>query len=728
MSKRILGILFLLLVGFTVLGWAVEYPLEVVELTVEGNDRIRTREILEVVSFQVGDSVMASDVRDASQAIFDLGWFSEISVDPDAIDDGHVIFRLVENPRIERIEIIGNDTPRDYKLFGLTLYRAPIVSDYKIRQVLWRAEVRRRSVLNQTALQDGLKDVQEEYANRGYLFINIGSVNVDEEGVLTIEILEHPYMGSTINGLTSIPVSVAEALIDISTDHPLQLREFGMSLAALTSSIFFGEVDYAPQMGFDGFQLWIRWTLQERTLLTAETNVDRIEFTGNTVYSSEFLKSKLPEWDSGAMGNYALLQVLEPVYDYYIDHGYTMTEFEVTSSERGVLTIDVKEGVISEIRISGTTKTKDYVVERNIEVAAGQVYNRGPAAVSYQQLMGLGYFRAVDLVPEWTDEGVAIAITINEKANLGGFNGSMAIDPSTGDLVGELSLKEKNLFGTGQDVELSYSRGITASQEDSPSTWNLGYSTVAFIPGFDRVGLDLYQQTQDVKQDEEMVVRTILGAGVSFAYPVADYSNLGLEYRHEKERMNGESYWTPADVIEVMLSFNNTDDPYFPTTGSRRQLSVEKAGGFSAGKEYLRSDFSWIHFEPSPLTLLSFDMEQVIATRIMIGWGDAGLPESKYYKLGGATTVRGHEPTPTAGMVISNTEYRIELTEGLQLGAFFDAGFELEHVAVDGLVTSAGLEFGINAGGIFVRLDLIWKLGEDASWLPEFDFGFGPMF
>jgi len=728
MVKRILGILSLLMVGFTVLGWAVEYPLEVVELTVEGNDRIRTREILDVVIIEVGDSIMATDLQDASQAIFDLGYFSEVSLDPEAIDEGRIVFRLVENPRIERIEIIGNDTPKDYQLFGLTLYRAPIVSDYKIRQILWRADVRRRSVLNQQALMDGANDIKEEYTNRGYAYINIGDVGVDDDGVLSIEVLEHPYGGSVISGLSSIPESVAEENVEIEVGHPLKLREFGLSYNALLDSIYFSNVEFGAQLGFDGFELWVQWNLTERVLLDVPTQIDSIEFHGNTTYSSEFLSSRLGELPGGEIDNYALLQVLEPVYDYYIEHGYKMTEFEVASIEEGVLALEVKEGVISEITISGLSKTKEYVVRRNIELAEGQVYNSGPAAVSYQQLMSLGYFRTANIVPEWTEEGVAVAITASDKANLGGFNGSMAIDPSTGDLVGELSVKEKNLFGTGQDIELSYSRGITATEEDSPSTWNLGYSSVAFVPGFDRVGLDLFQQTQDIKTEDDMLVRTVLGAGVSFAYPIADYANLGLEYRHEEDRLTGDSHWTPADVIEVMVSYNDTDDPYFPTTGNRRQLAIEKAGGFSAGKEYLRVDFNWIHFEPSPLNLLSYDMDQVLATRIRMGWADAGLPETDYYKLGGATTIRGHEPESTARMVISNTEYRIELTEGLQIGAFFDAGFDLDHVSLDEILTSTGIEFGINAGGIFVRLDLIWTLGEDASWLPTFDFGFGPMF
>jgi hypothetical protein len=62
------------------------------------------------------------------------------------------------------------------------------------------------------------------------------------------------------------------------------------------------------------------------------------------------------------------------------------------------------------------------------------------------------------------------------------------------------------------------------------------------------------------------------------------------------------------------------------------------------------------------------------------------------------------------------------------LTAFFDAGLDLDSIRFDDVKASTGLELGISAAGVYVRLDVVWRLGEDASWTPRFDFGFGPMF
>ena len=79
-------------------------------------------------------------------------------------------------------------------------------------------------------------------------------------------------------------------------------------------------------------------------------------------------------------------------------------------------------------------------------------------------------------------------------------------------------------------------------------------------------------------------------------------------------------------------------------------------------------------------------------------------------------------------MLVGNAEYRIEVTDGLILSAFADAGFDLDSVTLADGVSSVGLEMGFNVAGIYVRVDLAWMVGEDMSWAPRFDFGFGPMF
>jgi len=726
MMRKILGLFLSALIAISVLGWAVQYPLTVLDLSVEGNDEIKLRAILDAVYFEVGDVIEEADLRTASQAIYDLGWFSEVTLDRDALENGDVVFQVLENAVIQEIVITGNINRQDYSLFGIKLFDMPIMSSYKVRQILWRNDVRRRGVLNRPALMTGLEEVLAEYQRLGYPLISIGDVDLSE--TLRIEFIEQKFSGNLIEGLSTVPEPVAEDMIDIPLGQPLLMSDFQTAYMNLSQSVYFSKVEYEPQPGLEGDRFWLRWTLEERTLLTAPETVDSIEIEGNTIYEEEILENLLGELPDRPIDNFELLGLVKDVYDRYVRDGYSMVELSASAIEDGVLQLNVSEGEIAQVKVLGNTRTRNYVITRNSELEAGKVLNRTDLLVSYQQLMSLGYFGSVDIVPEWANGGVEVTIAVTEKSDLGGFGGSMAIEPSSGELFGELSLNEKNILGTGQDLELSYSRGLVGTEDSSPSTWNLGYSTVAYFPGFDRVGIDLYQKTKETTVDEIADVHITLGAEVSFSYPVANYSNLGLSYRHEEDHLASEAHWTPADVINLALVYDDSNDPFFPTEGSRRRLSLEKAGGFSAGREYMKFDLTWTHFVPTTMSLVSADINQTLAIRIKAGWGDEQLPESRQMELGGSTSIRGITGVPVREYVFANVEYRLELVEGLYVTSFWDAGFDLGAVRFEDFLSSFGFELGINAAGIIVRLDFVWALDEDSTWVPIFDFGLGQMF
>jgi outer membrane protein assembly factor BamA len=67
---------------------AAAFPVTVRSIAFEGLVEIRERDVLEVVGFAVEDEVRESDLKSASQAIYDLGWFREVL--PEVVDDGEV--------------------------------------------------------------------------------------------------------------------------------------------------------------------------------------------------------------------------------------------------------------------------------------------------------------------------------------------------------------------------------------------------------------------------------------------------------------------------------------------------------------------------------------------------------------------------------------------------------------------------------------------------------------
>ncbi|MCX6093163.1 MAG: hypothetical protein NTX23_09925, partial [Candidatus Bipolaricaulota bacterium] len=100
MKKRRVGALALAVVALlggavAVRGADLVFPIQITQITIEGNDHVAARDVEKAMSLKVGDTLNAySDLRPASQAILDSGWFSEVN--PLLTQEGAVTFRVVE--------------------------------------------------------------------------------------------------------------------------------------------------------------------------------------------------------------------------------------------------------------------------------------------------------------------------------------------------------------------------------------------------------------------------------------------------------------------------------------------------------------------------------------------------------------------------------------------------------------------------------------------------------
>ena len=252
---------------------------------------------------------------------------------------------------------------------------------------------------------------------------------------------------------------------------------------------------------------------------------------------------------------------------------------------------------------------------------------------------------------------------------------------------------------------------------------------IAFFRQFNRVGVDFYRKS-DEKTDSEGTSRTFLtlGARASVSYPIMDYTDLTLAYKHETVSSSDDPLWHPIDSITTGLSYDDVDNPHFPTSGNRRSLTLEKAGGFAPGPNYAKLNLNWVHFTPLYINLpFISERDQVLAVRLAGGWG-VNIPFSQAYDLGGPGTIRGTSATQVRRLAYANFEYRLAVVQGLTGTLFFDAGVSLDQVDLSAAKGSFGIEFGIEAAGMYVRLDMAWVLGPDMGLVPHFDFGFSPMF
>ncbi|MDD5263504.1 MAG: POTRA domain-containing protein [Candidatus Bipolaricaulis sp.] len=726
MEKRFLGVLFscLALVGAACA--AAEFPLEVTALGVEGNHEVETNKILRVATFDVGDVVTEEDIREASQAIYDLGWFTEVL--PRVGDDGSITFRVAETPVIEGFEVTGNTYRKPYSLFGVKLFDAPIVTASVVRNILRENGVRKGQVLHLPSLKTALEKVVEKYKDRGYLLISIADVK--PESILKIQIVEMRVVGNIVQGLRTVPQDIAIAMVDLPLDQPLKQSELQRVMAALRKTVYFSQIDVKPLQGPETDSVVLEWTVTERPIVDSPVAFTTVAVDGVSEFPVDMAAQTLGPMPEGEADNYAVLQMLEPLFNLYYDAGFIMVTFDVDRIEGDTLYLRVHEGLITAIDIAEGTETQGRVLRRNLALHVNRVLTYNDLKVSYQKLNSLGYFDSVVIDPVWADDGVHVRVSVTDTKNRGGFNGSLAVDPSSGALTGEVSVSQKNVLGTGQDISVGYKRQLSDEGDPEETTWNLGYGTVAWSSGFDRVSANVYRTQTEITDDQDAATKYLtIGGNVAFSYPVADYCDLNLSYTYERVRVVTATDWTPVGILGIALSEDSSDDVYSPNRGTRRSVQLQKAGGFAAGPEFAKLDISWVRFVPVYATLFS-DIDCTFATRCKLGWGTENLSSTYAYDFGGATSVRGFtdESEQVDRMFVTNFEYRLELADGFIATAFLDWGVDFDRLRADKTLSSTGFELGVLAAGVFVRLDVIWVFGDDAGWVPRFDFAFGSMF
>ncbi len=719
MNKKVLAVATLVFLLFCLefVAFALQ-PFVVDKIEITGNVNVPTREILKAVGFKSGDTVDVGKVKAAAQAIEGLGYFAKVTPEL-SVEDGEVVvrFKVVEYPKIERITLLGIPKPETK---GGTLwavlkewFSSPRVSESRIRSILKDHDIKPGQVLNRVHLEEALKAVLEEYKKKDLATVQIGQVIPGKE--LIIEIQELPVLGHRFSGLSTVPEEAAAGLISVPCGEVGRYSQIQASLQRLASSVYFSSASVVPEVEDKG--VWLRWELTERVLLPEPQSLNGIELVGVEAIPWERLSPHLGPLPQGMVTNYDVLKALSGVNDYYRREGYFMVDFRPAGVEGGVLKVKVLEGKIDRIEIQGEHATQERVIRRVMGLSEGEFLTEARFAAARQALMALGYFSDVTLTPRWEGEKLVLSVQVKELKKLGQIGGSLALSPKEG-LVGNLKYSQKNIMGTAQDLSLTFSKGLTGT---ASTTWTFGYQGHAF-PVYDLVGLDLYRKERP--QDDTSVVT--FGGSLSLAYPIASYLDLSLGLTSEQAQLLPEGVaLEPRNALRVGLTYDSRDNPFFPRTGNSGHLTLEKAGTFAPGVEYLSLDAELARFFPIDIVTPLGEGRAAFAGRALVklGWD---LPQDYLFKLGGVSSVRGAQTSATDRLALLNTELRFELAQGFFLSLFWDLGAELGGQAA--FKSSVGLELSAHIAGTFMRIDMAWPSDRPWNWVPVFEFDMSPMF
>ena len=231
-----------------------------------------------------------------------------------------------------------------------------------------------------------------------------------------------------------------------------------------------------------------------------------ITFEGNTVFSDEDIQ-KVIYMKSGVVHDQSeVLAQIQAVASLYYNDGYIQTAINpvITRDEENHLVnynlviTESEQSVIERIVITGLTKTKPYVIERELELHVGDVFSQAALQASGQNILNTGIVTDIStgLYQGETENGVILEIAVEEGNQMqlqfgATFGGTVDGFP----VSGFLQWSDTNIFGTGRDFAITTNlspdtQAVSLSLSDSwvgNKRWSNGISFSIERSSYDNV-------------------------------------------------------------------------------------------------------------------------------------------------------------------------------------------------------------------------------------------------
>jgi len=357
------------------------------------------------------------------------------------------------------------------------------------------------------------------------------------------------------------------------------------------------------------------------------------------------IKIKLPELKLKTNKYFnisALRKDIEDIKHSFQNLGYAYAKVypDIKKEKQNVIvTYKVEPGniyYINNVIISGNTKTLDRVIRRNIYLTPGKKFSYQDLIDSKYTLQRTGYLENVKIKQKRiSNNKMDILVKVKE-----GLSGSLRAGISYGSytkLGFNLALTEKNIFGSGQSISIN--ADINSKSRDysislfNPRIFDTLYSFNAsvFNNSFEGISYDSKQRGFTVGIGKKLSRN--LSSNITYGYVKETLSNYD-ENLTDIEPKSTKSY------IVSSLSYNDTDNYFFPTTGKKASISVEYAG-IGGDQKFLKTIASAKYFYP--ITDKTYQTVAVLKFRAKAGLIKkiGYLPISEKFYLGGSKTVRG---------------------------------------------------------------------------------------
>lgn len=576
----------------------------ITSVQIQGNVRAEAETIRSYLQLKEGQAYDPAAADRSLKALFSTGLFADVTID---MQGSTLVVRVTENPIINRVAFEGNRKIEDDKL------RDEVQS--KARQVFTRARVqadvdRILSIYRRSGRYNAVVDPKIIRLEQGRVDLVFEINEGDVTGIKRISFVGNEHFGDgTLRGkIRSTETNWWNFLTSDDRFDPDRLnfdRELLRKFYLAEGYADFRTVSSVAELSPDRDGFFITFTISEG---------ERYKF-GKINLTSRFqgldvdtLKSYLTMSEGEWYDANEVDKTVTAIQDAVGTLGYAFVEVRPNiRRNRDILTIDVtfdvQEGprvYVERIDISGNTRTLDKVIRREFRLAEGDAFSTAKVKRTQERLKNLGFFEKVDVSaspgssPDKTNLNVQVVEKSTGEVSFGaGYS-------SSGGVLGDISVRERNLLGKGQDLRLGLAVGTITS------SITLSFTEPYFLDRPVGAGFDLFWTTNDRQNIASYSDRSI-GFALRAGWALTEHTRQSVRYTLRRtEIYNVQSYAsaivqsqqgaTVVSEASETLIWDTRDQRLNPTKGYvvRNSLAV---GGLGGDEYYYRINLDGAYYQ-----------------------------------------------------------------------------------------------------------------------------------
>jgi outer membrane protein insertion porin family len=556
------------------------------EVRVEGTQRIEPETVRSYLAIQPGDPYDEERVDRSLKQLFATGLFADVTLrrDGDAL-----VVRVVENPIINRIAFEG-------------------LKKLDEKDLQNEIQLRPRVVYTRTRVQADVKRILDLYRRSGRFAATVEPkvIPLEQNRVdLVFEVDEGPTTGIkaiTFVGNRAFSDSSLREIIQttesrwwrfftsddtydpdrLTFDREL-LRRFYLAEGYADFRVVSAVAELAPER--DGF--YVTFTVDEGE----RYKIGKVELTTQLKdLNAEDLRAQIAFKEGDWYNSELIEKSINDITDEVGNRGYAFVDVRPTPTRnRDARTVDlvfeVNEGprvFVERIDIVGNLRTLDKVVRREFRLVEGDAFNTSKLRRSQQRIRNLGFFKKAEVtnVPGSAPDRTVINVEVEEQST-GELSFGAGFSTSEGPL-GDISIRERNLLGRGQDLRLAFLISGRTQQLD------LSFTEPYFLERNVAAGFDLFRVERD-NQDRSSFDQKSVGGALRLGYQITENLRQTLRYTLREDDITNiddgasrlirdQEGKRTTSLVGQTLFYDRRDNRIDPTDGYYLSLTTDLAG------------------------------------------------------------------------------------------------------------------------------------------------------